>query len=199
MTRILSECNLVAVLHEFETKHDVVFKDVETGIQRVTKATAWTLHPRLAEFGIDPTLRRAWSRRRAICKVVMACFAALLQLALLTGLWAKVRRGRVTGGRLPIDAWQVVVGTMRAPQFLMLSMTCKGLHEYIRDNHQLWRKTLLRSMGTYTREITVPSACPMPRSVGTLMLGLWIGAELQAARRDARRHAAGGLGVPGHC
>ena len=105
----------------------------------------------------------------------------------------------MTGGRLPIDAWQVVVGTMRAPQFLMLSMTCKGLHEYIRDNHQLWRKTLLRSMGTYTREITVAAACPMPRSVGTLMLGLWIGAELQAARRDARRHAAGGLGVPGHC
>ena len=69
MTRILSECNLVAVLHEFETKHDVVFKDVETGIQRVTKATAWTLHPRLAEFGIDPTLRREWSRRRLYSKV----------------------------------------------------------------------------------------------------------------------------------
>ena len=105
----------------------------------------------------------------------------------------------MTGGRLPIDAWQVVLGTMSAPQFLMLSMACKGLHECIRDNHQLWRKTLLRSMGTYTREITVAAACPMPRSVGTLMLGLWIGAELQAARRDARRHAAGGLGVPGHC
>ena len=72
MTRMLSECNLVAVLHEFETKHDVVFKDVETGIQRVTKETAWTLHPRLEEFGIDPTLRRAWSRRRAICKVPAA-------------------------------------------------------------------------------------------------------------------------------
>ena len=72
MTRMLSESNLVSVLHEFETKHDVVFKDVETGIQRVTKATAWTLHPRLAEFGIDPTLRREWSRRRALCKVAIA-------------------------------------------------------------------------------------------------------------------------------
>ena len=124
---VLTESNIITQLtaHEAHLSPTVpCFGSMDDALASLVANTVWRLHPRLETYGIDRTLRHAWTRRHATRRS-----------------W----RGRAdVGKKVSWDAWQLILSQARPQCVLMLSMTCRGLRDQIRADHTLWCRLFVR-------------------------------------------------------